>query len=125
MRSLLAITSALSDANRARIVCALARCEELCVCQIYELLGLAPSTTSKHLSLLVSAGLVVSRKEGRWVYYRLPEEAEPAVVDALEWFCGYADEEGLAAEDEKKLDRILAYTPEELCRRQAKGAQCC
>ncbi len=125
MRTLLAMTAALSDINRARIVCALERCEELCVCQIHELLGLAPSTTSKHLSLLVAAGLVDSRKEGRWVYYRLPDEADAAAADALEWFCAHAAEEPAIAEDEKRLDRILAYTPEELCRRQAKGTRCC
>ncbi len=125
MKTLLAITNALSDVNRARIVCALARCEELCVCQIHEMLGLAPSTTSKHLSLLVSAGLLDSRKEGRWVYYCLPEEAEPAVAEVLDWFCTHAEEEKAITEDEKRLDRILAYTPEELCQRQARGTRCC
>ena len=47
---------------------------ELCVCQITELFGLAASTISKHLSILYQAGLVDSRKEGRWIFYALPAQ---------------------------------------------------
>ena len=51
---------------------------ELCVCQIVELLGLAPSTVSKHMAILKQARLVDSRKEGRWMFYRLADEDAPA-----------------------------------------------
>jgi DNA-binding transcriptional ArsR family regulator len=44
---------------------------ELCVCDLQELVGADMSTVSKHLSLLKANGLVVDRKEGLWVYYRL------------------------------------------------------
>jgi len=49
MRELLAITNALADESRVRALVALTR-GRLCVCQIAELLQLAPSTVSKHLS---------------------------------------------------------------------------
>ena len=55
MRDFMAITKALSDPNRVRILLAL-RDGELCVCQITELFGFAPSTVSKHLSILHGAG---------------------------------------------------------------------
>ena len=42
---------------------------ELCVCQMTAVTGLAASTVSAHLSDLKSAGLLVERKEGRWVSY--------------------------------------------------------
>ena len=59
---------------------------ELCVCQIAELMGLAPHTISKHLSILYQAGLVNARKEGRWMYCSLPAKAAPAVTrEALAW----------------------------------------
>ncbi len=67
------ITKALSDPHRVRALLAL-RKGELCVCQIIDLFGLAPSTVSKHMSILKQAGLVNSRKDSRWVYYRLVEE---------------------------------------------------
>ena len=68
MRDFMAIVKALADENRVRALMAL-RERELCVCEIIELLGLAPSTVSKHLSILYQAGLLESRKDGRWVYY--------------------------------------------------------
>ena len=81
----MAITKALSDPNRVRMLLAL-RHGELCVCQITELFGFAPSTISKHLSILHQAHLILSRKSERWVYYRLPDKTAPvAVRDALDW----------------------------------------
>ncbi|MDR1242733.1 MAG: metalloregulator ArsR/SmtB family transcription factor [Deltaproteobacteria bacterium] len=66
------ITKALTDENRLRILLAL-RNRELCVCQITAMLDLAPSTTSKHLSVLRQARLIESTKHGKWVYYHLIE----------------------------------------------------
>ncbi len=71
MRTTLKITKALADRQRVRILMML-RSGELCVCRIVAVLGLAPSTVSKHLSLLSDAGLLDCRKEGRWAYCRLP-----------------------------------------------------
>ena len=85
MREFMAITKALSDPGRVRILLALQR-RELCVCQITELSGFAPSTMSKHLSILHHAGLIQSRKTERWVHYRLPDKPGPAAVrEALDW----------------------------------------
>ena len=57
MRDLMAVTKALADENRVRILMALEP-KELCVCQIVELLDLAPSTVSKHMAILKQARLV-------------------------------------------------------------------
>ena len=85
MREFMAITKALSDPNRVRVLLAL-RQGELCVCQITELFGFAPSTVSKHLSILHHAHLILTRKSERWVYYRLPDKSMPvAVRAALDW----------------------------------------
>ncbi len=70
MRNLLDLTGALSDENRIRILMLLDHAE-LCVCQITAVLSLAPSTISKHLSILENSGLISRRKDGRWVFYRL------------------------------------------------------
>ena len=61
MESTLAIARALSDANRLRALLALGD-QEVCVCQIIELLELAPSTVSKHMSILKQAKLVVGKQ---------------------------------------------------------------
>lgn len=74
MKEFLAITRALSDENRVRAIMSLAG-GELCLCHIIELLGLAPSTVSKHMAVLHQAGLVEVRKAGKWIYYRLADGA--------------------------------------------------
>jgi DNA-binding transcriptional ArsR family regulator len=120
MRDFMAITKALSDPNRVRILLAL-REGELCVCQITELFGFAPSTISKHLSILHRAGLIFSRKSERWVYYRLPDRAAPvAVREALAWVYKSLARTDEAAADAKKLKQILKTGLAVICRRQSR-----
>jgi len=120
MRSTLRITKALSDIQRLRILMAL-RSGELCVCQIIAVLGLAPSTVSKHLSVLSGAGLVDSRKDGRWAYYRLPHgEALKAVKPVLKWLDEALKGDDMIIKDAKKLQAALACPPESLSERQRK-----
>jgi DNA-binding transcriptional ArsR family regulator len=108
------LAKTVGDPGRTRIVRALKN-HELCVCQIVELLGLAPSTVSRHLSLLRRAGLVTLRKQGRWAYYRRPgREARPAVRGLFRWLDAAVS--GADAEDAKRLEEILAVPLEELCR---------
>ncbi len=115
-----AVAGALSDPTRLRVLYAL-RGGELCVCQITEFAGLAPSTVSRHMSVLQRAGLVESRKDGRWVYYRLPEEPEPVAAGALDWALEAFSTTERASRDEQELKNIVQYEPEELCRRQRKS----
>lgn len=118
MREFMNITKALSDENRIRTLLAL-RKGELCVCQITELFGLAPSTISKHLSILFQAGLVKSRKDGRWIYYKLPDSDAPvAVREAIDWVEKALEKNVRVAEDTRKLKKILKEDPAELCKRQ-------
>lgn len=118
MREVLAITKALADPNRLRLLAAL-RGGERCVCQLIELLGLAGSTVSKHLAILYQAGLVVSRKKERWVYYRLPDETAPlAVRGVLGWLESSLAGDATVADDQRRLTQILQEDPSELCRRQ-------
>lgn len=121
MRDFMAITKALSDHNRVNIVLALAG-RELCVCQIIGLLGLAPSTVSKHLSILRQSRLIDDRKDGRWMYYRLAgEDAPSAVRDAISWVCRSLGHTPRVQKDAERLQRILATDPQELCKEQNRG----
>lgn len=118
MREFMAITKALSDPNRVRVLLALEQ-GELCVCQITELFGFAPSTVSKHLSILHRAGLILSRKTERWVYYRLPDKSAPVPVrEALAWVHKSVAKADEALADAKKLRKILDTDLAEICRRQ-------
>lgn len=118
MREFMRITKALADPNRVRVLLAL-KGGELCVCQISALLDLAPSTISKHLSILYHAGLIESRKAERWVFYRLPDDsASVAVMEAVDWVQKSLCKSDEAEEDRKKLKQILKINPSTICQRQ-------
>ena len=124
MRHLVRTTKALADESRIRILGAL-RDHELCVCQLIELLELAPSTVSKHLSILRNARLIDSRKQGRWMYYRLAgKDAPRPVAEALAWIFRSFEGSTQCTEDSQRLTRILEIDPEVLCRRQSHGEAC-
>jgi ArsR family transcriptional regulator, arsenate/arsenite/antimonite-responsive transcriptional repressor len=118
MRDLMMVLKALADENRVRALIALGP-GELCVCQIVELLQLAPSTVSKHMTILKQARLVDSRKQGRWMLYRLAKNGAPAEAKKLaalvsKLFAGTPQ----ACEDAKRLREILQIDRDELCRKQ-------
>lgn len=121
-----AIARALADPGRVRILMCLDG-QELCACQITELLGLAPSTVSRHLSILAEAGLVAWRKAGRWVHYRLPTRAEggQAAREALAWLRRALAEDAAIGEDARRLERILRVPAGEICRRQLRRHRTC
>ena len=114
MRPFLDITKALSDETRVRALLAL-REGELCLCHVVGLLELAPSTVSKHMDLLVRAGLVVRRKDGRWAHFRLADPDAPTLVrQALRWVLeALADDAGIAR-DAKRLAGIRCCDLKEL-----------
>ncbi len=117
------IARAVSDENRVRALLAL-KGRELCVCQVMAMLCLAPSTVSKHMAVLRQAGLVESRKRGRWVYYRLPERgANPEVDRALDWVFASVPKGQRTDADANRLCAILCRKPEELFRELTSSSQ--
>jgi ArsR family transcriptional regulator len=74
LRPLVDTLKALAHPVRLRIL-ALLREGEFCVCEVAEVLGLAPSTVSEHLTDLRRTGLVREWKVGRWVHVALSDEA--------------------------------------------------
>ncbi len=72
----LELLSALANRTRHTLVRVLvAAGEELCVCELHALVDVSESAVSHALSRLVDAGLVVSRKDGRWKKYRATDRA--------------------------------------------------
>lgn len=120
MRDLMTVIKALADENRVRILWAV-QGRELCVCQIVELLGLAQSTVSKHVSILHQARLVEGRKDGRWMFYRTadadsPIEAREIAATVSRLLANNPE----AAQDAKRLKQIMKIDRDELCRRQSR-----
>jgi ArsR family transcriptional regulator, arsenate/arsenite/antimonite-responsive transcriptional repressor len=69
---------AFADPTRLRILGLLAG-GEICVCNIHECLGVSQPTASRHLAYLRRKNLVVSRKDGLWVHYKLADLDEPVM----------------------------------------------
>lgn len=67
---------ALGDATRLRIL-GLLSTGEVCVCHMHESLGVSQPKASRHLAYLRRAGLVETRRQGLWVYYRLADARDP------------------------------------------------
>jgi arsenate reductase/ArsR family transcriptional regulator len=117
MNSKLDRTVALARAfgNPARLrIAAMLRTGDLCVCQITEVLGLAPSTISAHLRELRQAGATTERKVGRWVYVGLADEpgAQPWIDGAL---TAVAGDQQIAA-DAALVEELRRLPVEDLCR---------
>ncbi|MEC9374384.1 MAG: metalloregulator ArsR/SmtB family transcription factor [Planctomycetota bacterium] len=124
MDELIAVHQALSDGSRLRLLAACRR-GELCVCQLAALIGCAMSTVSRHLSILKDAGLVESRKEGRWMHYRLaaPVKGHPA-REAMKQALSLLEGDAQVAADDARLDEILEMDPEVLCQTLRDGVCC-
>ena len=70
LRELEDIFAALGDATRLKILKIIAD-EELCSCEVMAALELTQPTTSHHLGILERAGLLSSRRNGKWVFYKI------------------------------------------------------
>ncbi len=107
------LAKAIGDENRLRIIMVL-QDEPLCVCQLTSILDLAPSTTSKHLSILRNAQLIECIKNGRWSYYQLPKNpANPSIAKALTWIMESLESDGKILEDKAKIKEVKCAEKED------------
>ena len=76
------ICRALSDSNRLLIVQMLSDGEK-CACKLLERFEITQPTLSHHMRFLCEEGLVIPRKDGRWMHYRLNRRALDSVRETL------------------------------------------
>lgn len=107
------VAHALSDPGRVRVIMFL-RDGELCLCQISGLLGLAASTLSRHLSVLIQAGFVKVRKDGKWRYYSLNERMDEYLVNAADWLAFSLNNDATIKKD-RKLHEQINKNKEKMC----------
>jgi ArsR family transcriptional regulator, arsenate/arsenite/antimonite-responsive transcriptional repressor len=97
---------ALSDKNRLRIIKML-QVKPLCVCEITEILGLAASTVSTHLSILKNAGFIKDYKEGKWINYSINKEnKEPEIASLVTAMHFMLEEDEVVIADRQKLGYV-------------------
>ncbi|MBQ7886625.1 MAG: winged helix-turn-helix transcriptional regulator [Clostridia bacterium] len=78
------VFKAMGDENRLTILFLL-HTGERCACRLQEALAISQPTLSHHMHILLDAGLVRARKDGKWIYYTLSEEGAHAAKELL---CG-------------------------------------
>ena len=81
MKDIVKIFKALSDPTRLRITLLLLR-KDLCVCELTFILGREQSRISHHMRVLREADVAEDVRDGRWIIYRVPEEAR-ALLEGL------------------------------------------
>jgi ArsR family transcriptional regulator len=103
---------ALGDETRLRIVALLSH-DELCVCHLQGALRLPQPHVSRHLATLRSAGIVESRREGSWIYYRLAPQADPECERQMKALVRSFENRTALGRD---LERVLKTRGPEACR---------
>jgi ArsR family transcriptional regulator len=98
------VFKALADPTRVRIL-GLLRGGEICVCHIYESLRLPQPLVSRHLAYLRRAGLVDTRKDGLWVYYRMAAPGDDATSTLLDTVRHVLSHISTIAKDAKRLEK--------------------
>ncbi|AZL67981.1 MULTISPECIES: metalloregulator ArsR/SmtB family transcription factor [Pseudomonas] len=74
----------LADETRARATLLIAQLGELCVCELMCALDDSQPKISRHLAQLRSSGLLLDRRQGQWVYYRLNPQLPAWVHEVLQ-----------------------------------------
>ena len=76
------IFKGLCDENRVQIL-KLLRKKELCACHLLEKMNLSQPTLSHHMKILCDSGLVVGRKEGKWMHYSISKDGAQAAIKCI------------------------------------------
>jgi ArsR family transcriptional regulator len=117
MRDLELTLKAAGDPTRTRILKLLEN-GGLCVCQVQAVLGLAPSTVSRHLAVLRTAGLVEDRRDGQWIEYALAAGSRnPYAKGVLALLRGPLDRAPRIVADRARLRGIRRVPRDRLCAR--------
>jgi ArsR family transcriptional regulator, arsenate/arsenite/antimonite-responsive transcriptional repressor len=100
------IFKALSDPNRLRILKML-QAKSLCVCEITDVLRLATSTVSKHLSILKSTGFIIETKDGKWVNYLInPRPSDARISSVLSTLDFWISDDQMIISDKQKVQKV-------------------
>jgi len=97
MADLSAQFKALGDPIRLRLFALLGQHHELCVCHLVDALNMPQSTISRHLGVLRHANLVDTRRDGKWMYYRLHGDAAMQIATLLQSFPNSQRQQDIAA----------------------------
>ena len=115
MRSLVELFKAFSDETRLRIL-NLLQGHELCVCELMDALQMPQPRISHQLRILKNAGLVIDRREGKWVIYGMEPKDKDDPASALLLILRDCGAERIFERDRGRLDSTLTKGLRASCR---------
>ena len=105
----------LSDSTRLRALLLLVAEGELCVCELTHALAVPQPKISRHLALLREAGMVLDRREGLWVHYRIHPELPDWARQVLATTCRGLQEQRPFRDDRRRLAGMGSRPPRSRC----------
>ncbi|MDH5358343.1 MAG: metalloregulator ArsR/SmtB family transcription factor [Gammaproteobacteria bacterium] len=106
--------AALSHPMRLRALVLINQLDELCVCELTHALGLAQPVISRHLAQLKEKGLLLARRQGLWIYYRINDDIPTWVKTVIQMTT-----EGISATPPYQDDRLalesMSDRPNQTC----------
>jgi ArsR family transcriptional regulator len=105
------ILRACMEEMRIRLLNLLIESDEVCVFHLVEALGESQPKVSRHLSYLRRAGIVTTRRDGLWVYYRLAEPLDRPATDILSALLRACMDSPIRREDLEKLRTVQIERP--------------
>lgn len=115
VNELVQMAKAFADPTRVRILAAL-RAQELCVCELCDVLGIGQSTLSTHLQVIRESGLVTTRKEGKWVYYSSAADKKSLIDAVFAFFSRGVARDQAISQDAIRLEKRME---------EREGGSCC
>lgn len=95
---------ALADNTRLRLLNLMGD-QEICVCYFVEILGQPQPKISRHLAYLRSAGIVMARREGKWMHYRVVMPPHIGATQILRQTLGWLKEDRAMQADRARLTK--------------------
>ncbi len=112
----------LSDETRLRCMTLLQLHGELCVCELTQALQISQPKISRHLALLRSCGLILDRRQGAWIYYRIHPQLPAWALDVLASAIEGVKEKLEFRQDWKNLQSLNGPSRVDYCANTPEGA---
>ncbi|MCL5772299.1 MAG: metalloregulator ArsR/SmtB family transcription factor [Actinobacteria bacterium] len=110
LNKIIKVIKALSDESRIRIVNLLKTKDEICVCELTEIINLSQPTISSHLKKLYEAEIIDFKKEGLWVNYYLNKEMDNEIETLVNLLSKYIKEDFIIKQDFLKISSLDRFT---------------
>lgn len=105
----------MSDETRLSCILLIAKEHELCVCELTEAIQVSQPKISRHLAQLRESDLLIDRREGQWIYYRINQSLPAWALEVID----------ITLRDNQKMIKPLHRRIIKMCDRPETKSKCC